>query len=176
MHRTVLRAFPDADDGGPGRVLFRIEPLPTEQEPVVLVQSHLEPDWAALESHGDYLQRLQYKSVQFEIQRGQYLRFRLRANPTVTRDGKRHGLFQTDEQLNWLCRKGERQGFEPQDVVVRRAQRQRSTRGNPPRIHWAVDYEGTLAITEPDAFYDALANGIGPAKGYGFGLLSIAPA
>lgn len=40
----------------------------------------------------------------------------------------------------------------------------------------AVLFEGRLRVTEADRFREALARGIGPAKAYGFGLLSIAPA
>ena len=43
---------------------------------------------------------------------GQLLRFRLRANPTVTRAGKRHGLTSQGAQLAWLQRQGERGGFQ----------------------------------------------------------------
>jgi len=38
-----------------------------------------------------------------------------------------------------------------------------------------VLYEGVLEITDPDDFRRALLAGIGPAKAFGFGLLSIAP-
>lgn len=40
----------------------------------------------------------------------------------------------------------------------------------------AVLFEGRLRVTDADRFRAALAAGIGPAKAYGFGLLSIAPA
>lgn len=39
----------------------------------------------------------------------------------------------------------------------------------------AVTFEGVLEITDVDRFRAALVEGIGPAKAYGFGLLSIAP-
>jgi CRISPR system Cascade subunit CasE len=35
--------------------------------------------------------------------------------------------------------------------------------------------EGTLRVTDPPAFAQAIASGIGPAKAFGFGLLSVAP-
>ena len=38
-----------------------------------------------------------------------------------------------------------------------------------------VRYDGVLRVTDSNAFYNAVARGIGPAKGFGFGLLSIAP-
>ncbi|ANN17253.1 type I-E CRISPR-associated protein Cas6/Cse3/CasE [Amycolatopsis orientalis] len=39
-----------------------------------------------------------------------------------------------------------------------------------------VRYDGHLVITDPAAFSDALVTGIGRAKAYGCGLLSLAPA
>lgn len=39
----------------------------------------------------------------------------------------------------------------------------------------AVTFEGVLEVTDADAFRSVLANGIGPGKAYGFGLMSIAP-
>lgn len=40
----------------------------------------------------------------------------------------------------------------------------------------AVRYEGVLEVTDPVRFRDTIAAGVGPAKGFGFGLLSVAPA
>lgn len=40
----------------------------------------------------------------------------------------------------------------------------------------AARFDGILQITEAEKFLAALENGIGPAKGYGFGLLSLARA
>jgi len=37
-------------------------------------------------------------------------------------------------------------------------------------------FEGVLLCTDPDKLRQAIINGIGPAKAFGFGLLSIAPA
>lgn len=51
----------------------------------------------------------------------------------------------------------------------RRAEKDRLTFG-------AVIFEGLLEITDADKFKQALANGIGSGKAYGFGLLSVAPA
>jgi CRISPR system Cascade subunit CasE len=39
-----------------------------------------------------------------------------------------------------------------------------------------VRYEGILQVTDCARFLAALAAGIGPAKGFGFGLLSVAKA
>ncbi len=41
--------------------------------------------------------------------------------------------------------------------------------------HLAILYEGFLRVTDKDSFLGTLANGIGPGKAFGFGLLSVAP-
>jgi len=181
MHRTLMRAFPGRDNGGPGRVLFRLEPDRPNRPPVVLVQSDKQPDWAALDALGGYLaQPAETKTFEPAFRAGQRLRFRLRANPTVKRDGKRHGLFKEADQLGWLQRKGQAGGFRPVAVTLARKAELRSQatgteNHQAPQKHLAVDFEGILEVTDPDRLVETIAAGIGPAKGYGFGLLSLGP-
>jgi len=177
LHRTILRAFPDADKGGPGRVLFRLEPLVPGEPPIVLVQSDKKPDWSALERVPDYLRAVQSKPFVPKFRSGQRLRFRLRANPTVKRDGKRHGLVKHEDQCRWLARKGESGGFRPLDFIVRRSSRVISppARDRRPMVHLGVEYEGILEVIDTDQLTETIAVGVGPAKGLGFGLLSVAP-
>jgi CRISPR system Cascade subunit CasE len=179
LHRTVMRAFPDESHGGPGRVLFRLEPFRPGEPPVVLVQSEREPDWSPLEADPSYLLSTDAKPFDPVIAKGRRLCFRLRANPTVKRNGKRHGITRSEEQLQWLERKAEGAGFCPMDVTVRKSTRyvsvSKSIRSRQQQTHLGADYEGILEVTDPERFAATMASGIGPAKGYGFGLLSIAP-
>jgi CRISPR-associated protein Cas6/Cse3/CasE subtype I-E len=39
----------------------------------------------------------------------------------------------------------------------------------------SVRYDGILTVTDPEQFQAAVVQGIGSAKGFGFGLLSVAP-
>ena len=179
MHRTIMRAFPGNDDGGPGRVLFRLEPPSPGRAPVVLVQSEKEPKWETLAGLAGYVLSAKIKEFVPTLSAGRKLCFRLRANPTVKRDGKRHGLPDDQSQLNWLVRKGQSDGFKPLDFTVRRSakvvSRKNHARNSPRQTHWAADYEGILEVTDAEKFARALAAGIGPAKAFGFGLLSVAP-
>lgn len=114
--------------------------------------------------------------------------------------GKRVDLRREDDQLDWLRRKGEQSGFRLLDVGVTQARGSTTFAGlagartvenvrasgdatvtgwRPDRSKMtfgAVTFEGLLEITNVDLFRGALVQGIGPAKAYGFGLLSIAPA
>ena len=81
----------------------------------------------------------------------------------------------------WLIGKGERHGFCPTDFLARRQTRlvSHKTSGQKKRIrqaHLIVDFEGTLKVEDPDQFVAAIRSGIGPAKAYGCGLMSVAKA
>ena len=135
----------------------------------------------------DLIERLKLDS----LKSGQRFRFRLRANPCVTRNGKRLGLLRLEEQEAWIERKGRQHGFSlPQlasfdlsessreRIDVRISQEQmlggKQHSGNAIRI-FSVLYDGFLSVTEPERFRDALQTGIGHGKAMGLGLLSVAP-
>ncbi|MFZ4829166.1 MAG: type I-E CRISPR-associated protein Cas6/Cse3/CasE, partial [Phototrophicaceae bacterium] len=104
LHRTVLHAFPP-ELPTHERVLFRVEV--SRQRIDLLVQSQLLPDWSFL--HKDYviqIPQLRHVNAQ-HIQPGQALMFRLLANPTIKREGKRHALYQDEQCFDWLARKGQ---------------------------------------------------------------------
>lgn len=171
MHRTISKAF---DDEGydKARCLFRID---GSDRPKVLIQSLVRPCWDRLTTPTDYTDS-EPKIVEFEpvIQCGQLLHFKLRVNPTVKRDGKREGLYREEEQYAWLKRKGEQGGFGVLDVVARSEGEQKANRDK--IVSLAVVFEGTLRVTDAEVFIETLKSGIGSAKGFGFGLLSLARA
>lgn len=198
LHSTLCRAFSPPDKKCPeGEFLWRLEP---ETDPAgyprIIVQSKAMPDWAAVgvqewlantDSAIDLNARLKLDS----LKAGQRFRFRLRANPCVTRDGKRLGLLRSDEQEVWLERKGGQHGFSlpklasfdfseaPQERIDVRISQEQMLRGkqhtgNGIRIY-SVLYDGMLMVTEPDDFRAALQTGIGHGKAMGLGLLSVVP-
>lgn len=198
MHSTLCRAFSAADKRCPqGEFLWRLEPE-TDQKgyPRVIVQSRALPAWTAINLSGwlaradpaiDLRERLK---LDF-IKSGQRFRFRLRANPCVTRDGKRLALLRTEEQERWIEKQGAQNGFvlpkmgslrtagnagERIGIGISQEQmlqgRQRS--GNGIRV-FSVLYDGILAVSDPPAFRNALQQGIGHGKAMGLGLLSAIP-
>lgn len=127
-----------------------------------------------------------------KLEPGHRFRFRLRANPCVTREGKRLGLLRIIEQEAWIARKGREQhgfslpplnSFDPEEATMERIdvrisqeqmQRGKQRTGNEIRI-FSVLYDGVLTVTEPERFRQSLQSGIGHGKALGLGLLSIAP-
>ena len=105
--------------------------------------------------------------------------------------GPRVALLRESEQIDWLVRQGERHGFglipvrgpttdegtpAPPYAVQVASVTARGLRRQTNRLtHLAVTFDGELTVIDPDRFRLALREGIGPAKAYGFGLLSVRP-
>ncbi|NLN76632.1 MAG: type I-E CRISPR-associated protein Cas6/Cse3/CasE [Armatimonadetes bacterium] len=178
MHRTLSRAFgDDRSKYVEARCLFRVDEDESPRRLNVLVQTKTYPDWDSAGLPENYLTRSpQTKELNPVFRNGQLLQFRLRANPTVKRNGKRLGLYAEEEQTNWLLRKAECGGFKVLHVVLKSAGKRKATTNDKTATFVAVIFEGVLRVTDADKFAQTLVSGIGSAKAFGFGLLSIAPA
>lgn len=193
LHAAVLAAFPDPSARATGRVLWRLDLAP--HRAVVYVVSPERPDlthlaeqagWPSLEeswatrSYGPVLDR---------IANGHRYRFRLTANPVRSERlpggerGKVYGHVTVAQQEEWLQRRAENLGFEvaaesataePSLVVRDRRTLSFSRRETQVTLRVAT-FEGMLTVTDKERFVHALSHGIGRAKGYGCGLLTIAP-
>ena len=191
LHRSLLRAFPNREVGGPGRVLFRVDLGRGEsREPVVLVQSEHRPEWSRLASGYRVAPIKSLNGIEFSL--GQRLRFQLRANPTkrlraasVGRDGnavdpkwigQRVGLLIESEQEAWLRRKGEAGGFRLLDVRLVSDGRTLARKDKSTLTMADVNFEGSLEVTDPASFFNTWQAGLGSGKAFGFGMLSLASA
>ncbi len=197
LHSTLCRAFSPPETKCPqGVFLWRLEPeVDSSGKPRILVQSRNLPDWNGITVKGwladadaaiNLPERLKLDSLRV----GRRFRFRLRANPCVTRNGKRLGLLKTEDQERWLLRKGEQHGFslptllafdsksddERIDVRISQENMLRDKQHTDNKIHiFSVLYDGILSVTEPVSFRATLQSGIGHGKTMGLGLLSIVP-
>lgn len=179
MHRTLSRVFAQDDVHAPPRFLWRFEPHGAWSDPVVLVQSAHAAEWARLDAMGGYLKKsAETKAVPLDrlLQHVARYRFRLLANPTVTREGKRYGLAAEDAQLAWLARQGLRCGFEVQAAVVSASDVLTSNKGGRSISLQRACFEGVLQVTDVDKVAGVLQEGIGPGKAFGCGLLSLGPS
>lgn len=175
LHRTLLRAFPH-EMPDTERVLYRVEEQYKLPVTPVLVQSVDQPDWRLAErlNRPNYLERKpNTRPIAPRVQVNERLRFRLQANPTVKRDGKRHAIYAEDDLRAWLERKGEAHGFrvEPDHVQVVKLGKKFGKKRQ--QVWHAVQFDGALTVTDAYAFTQALIRGIGSGKAFGFGLLSI---
>jgi CRISPR system Cascade subunit CasE len=180
MHRTLSRAYAPCANASLPRFLWRLEPstgiLPSA---TLLVQSDVSANWSVLDSMPGYTTEvLGNKPVDLErlIEAGARYRFRLLANPTVTRNGKRYGLTKEEEQYAWLSRQGEKHGFALAACQRLRNERIETRQGRTNHritVH-SVLFEGLLRATEPAAMRQAVGTGIGHGKALGLGMLSLA--
>ena len=174
VHQRLAMACPKDS-----RLLFRLEDTPDGMQ--ILMQSHIPPNWDLAFGEFQVLNGApEFKPINPQLVAGRCYRFRLLANPTVKRDGKRLGLLREQEQRVWLERKLEQAGAKVLGCAVSGRGLQRSQK-NPvkeaePQTHLAVLFQGALLVRDPALVLAAIQNGIGAAKGYGFGLLSLAPA
>lgn len=192
MHATLCRAFSDSDARcAPGTFLWRQEAPSSPNQPTrVFIQATTAADWSRINVAGwmgradpaiDLAERLKLST----LNAGACFRFRLRANPTVTRNGKRLGLLKREEQEKWLLRKCEQHGFSVPaatwpgtqvDVHISQEQMLTARKHDGKEIRvFSVLFDGVLRVTNADAFRGALKSGIGHGKALGLGLLSIAP-
>jgi CRISPR system Cascade subunit CasE len=211
MHATLCRAFFATETRcPPGSLLWRLEPETDRYGRArVLIQSRELPDWTRVPADWlasamsdtdvpvspgiDLVQKLALDT----LKTGQAFRFRLRANPCKTVEGKRQGLVHPDAQQAWLARKGELHGFalpesttqdyfdfmqSPEarayhDVRIAHEQLLKGSQhgGNTIRVYSAL-FEGRLTVTNAERFLAALESGVGHGKVMGLGLLSVAPS
>ena len=194
MHAAVLGGYtPGSIDAG--RVLWRLD-RPHRHQLDLYVVSPIEPSFDALVEQAGWTSRPVWRSTDYQgflgrLASGQEWRFQLRANPIKSvkampgTRGKRMPLTKPADQLVWLTSRAARWGFEiasqtdgVPNAIVSGKQHESFSRGGPANPHSvtiaAADYQGVLRVTEPDALRKALVGGIGPAKGYGCGLMTLA--
>lgn len=180
LHRTLCKFFKDPEEA---RILFRAD-RDRPGEVHVLLQSLVAPDWSRHELDAKYLkQQDDPKLMELgALREGLPLKFRLRCRPSKRigesghpDEGKRKSLKSKDEIFEWLERKAEENGFRVIDVAFDRVYWYESKGGKDEKPLGAVQFDGVLVVTDPDKLREAVRNGIGPQKAYGFGLLSLAP-
>lgn len=174
MHVTLMRLV---GEGG-AKPLWRLERTRAAEQAVILIQTHDEPDPGPLGAGPEpYFRTFASKRNRLleRLQVGDRFRFRLRANATVKRNGKRHGLVNEDEQLEWLRRQLAKGGAELVGAHVGESRREvlkRRRRGRTIVVH-GVTFDGALAVNDPMALHDLVATGIGHARAFGFGLITL---
>lgn len=132
---------------------------------------------------------------------GQKLAFSLRVNPVKAKKaskeaerGKRHDVVMEAKKtilkdqwgpvpeliekagLGWLSARAEKNGFSLVDKAVRvdGYRQHRLFKGGHGMIRFStLDFNGLLTVTDAGVFTKTLFNGIGPAKGFGCGLMLV---
>lgn len=105
--------------------------------------------------------------------------FQLRVNPTFRRasDHRRLAIFDEVKIRDWFVRKFTAAGCDIHDLETSAPRKIRFHKddGAHPGTVCSVDASGVLTVRDEGAFRAAFDAGIGPAKGFGFGLLLLKP-
>lgn len=192
LHAAVESSFPFSADKK-FRNLWRIDRLGSVL--YLLVLSDGKPDfthiveqfgWPSAEQRWE---TKNYAPLLERIEVGQKWQFRLRANPvhsikqaSVLQDmkpskrGKVYAHVTVQQQEQWLLERAAKHGFrlgENSFCIVQREVRKFKRQGNPVTLGIAT-FEGILEVEDVALFLRTLTCGIGRAKAYGCGLLTIA--
>ena len=185
LHKALWQLFPDRPDEN-RNFLFRVENIVKNQSAQLLMQSVEKP------VPGAKGELLACREIPLQLHEGQFLRFRLRANPiktikdvekgVVEKKGKsftrtaRVPLIHEEQQQAWLERKFDGaallQSLNIQKELVLNFRKHKEQRSG--KIQ-TVLFDGVFQVLNPTALVAMMEQGIGPAKSFGCGMLSIAP-
>ncbi len=195
MHAALLAAFPpgvETSRRDEGRLLWRTDQL--DHAVALYVVSLHEPDLSHLIEQAGWVTQpwktRRYDSFLASLSDGDRWAFRLTANPV--RSGlksydssrtQRFGHVTPDQQVSWLLDRTESAGFrvskgvENQPLVRIVEQRTlRFKRGGDRVTLRTATFDGILEVASAESLRRVLRNGLGHAKAYGCGLLTLAAA
>lgn len=200
IHAAVERAFAsDAKrEGEDGRILWRLDEAPgNPNEMWLYVVSPEEPDFTHIcEQVGKPISWVtkDYEPVLNQVKDGQLWQFRLKANPVrkvFVDKGRRaregvigsiQGHVTEAQQRAWLLDRAETHGFRIaqtvegyERLIVSHRRRERFKRHGDMVTLATAQYDGILEVADADAFRHVLGFGMGRARGFGCGLMTIAP-
>jgi len=192
LHGAVESSFPSRLDKNRERILWRVDYVRDTCYLMVLSADqpegleigiqfgyeHLEPKW----------ETKNYNPLLARLQSDQVWRFRLRGNPVhssgkekdeTSGRGKVFAHVTQQQQRQWLIVRAQSCGFSLDDNAfdVVHTEWKKFHKANGSRQEVALrtaDFEGVLTISDAESFKRTLLSGIGRAKAYGCGLLTIA--
>lgn len=173
IHRHLWQAFPGMpDDNRP--FLFRVNPGKKGEPSHVLMQSAIPPTRAVLPQGCSLLRT---KGVSPSFREGQILRFFVCANPTkrLNQARCRVPLIDETELIDWLAGKLN-EGAKLEEAQVFSKSILYFRKDNQPGKIVTVTFSGVLLVRSPEKLLNLVQKGIGPAKSFGCGLLSLARA
>lgn len=192
LHAAVESSFPTSAEKN-GRNLWRIDRLNNAH--YLLVLSNIKPDFSHIvEQFGwpgaeQMWETKNYTPLLKRIKTGQRWQFRLRANPVHSvkqtsdllaqkhiKRGKVYAHVTVRQQEQWLLDRAVNYGFSLQEGSFRVVQKEvKEFMRHTCRVTLGIaTFEGILEVTDAMIFLRTLTSGIGRAKAYGCGLLTVA--
>jgi CRISPR system Cascade subunit CasE len=185
MHAAVENCFSGAP-GETGRKLWRTDRLGDKL--FLLLLSTKTPDFTSFARQfcgdGQQGETKSCDELVARLRNGQQWQFRLRANPVhsvkdvanASERGKVYAHVTTEQQKDWLFKKSSTCGFELDEKAYDVVQSEliRFKRQNKSVTLGVATFEGILRLSDTSLFITSLKEGIGRAKAYGCGLLTVA--
>lgn len=187
MHAAVLAAFPGVTKE---RVLWRVDGKQQDQR--LLILSPEKPDLTHLVEQAGWpttetWETRPYRGILDRLAPEQQWAFRLRANPVRSlapqpgeKRGKRVAHVTVAQRGEWLLSQAKKHGFSVRDsenvsFTVTESENVTFARQGKQVTLGVASFEGTLRVIDPILLSAAMIGGLGPAKAYGCGLLTLAP-
>lgn len=181
-HQRVWQAF-KGRDGTKREFLSRVDEIDDAYRLLIVSPTEpTKPDWCPTDC-------FKTKAIPEDFFAAGQFRFSLLVNPTrklVVRNeagarkknGRRIPLTKREDLIVWMQRKAEAGGFDiddPENLRTIPKPRSYFQKAGMQGVHYAVEFQGVLTVTDPPLFRTTFTTGIGSAKAFGFGLLALAP-
>ncbi|URN07661.1 type I-E CRISPR-associated protein Cas6/Cse3/CasE [Actinomadura madurae] len=205
LHAAVMSSFAELPDQRPDapRVLWRID-RDTRHRTHLCIVSPYKPDLTHLVEQAGWPTTARWETYDYgpfldRLNNGDRWAFRLTANPVHSvrnKDGaptKATAHISPRHQMSWLLQRQESGGFaivrkpsardhhdemDQHELIVhnRRQLAFKKKGGSKPVTLVTVTFDGRLDVTDAEAFRRTLTHGVGKAKAYGCGLMTLATA
>lgn len=196
MHAAVMSGYADASPTESGRILWRTDTFERSRT-LLFVASPGKPDFTHIVEQAGWptteaWETRPYDRLLGQLEPGQQWRFRLTANPVHA--ARKEGWSETKplahvtvrQQEQWLLDRCERAGFRiphvsssegpdgERDLVITDRAVKRFSRGGGRVTISTATFEGLLEVSDVAALRHTLTFGLGRAKSYGCGLITLA--
>jgi CRISPR system Cascade subunit CasE len=192
LHAAVLASFPNLEPTSCGRVLWRNDNVGGRS--LLHIASPETPDLNHLVENAGWPTVQSWETRPYEpfldgLRQGEHFAFRLAANPvhSVRPPGEGRGKVvahaSVEHQERWLLERQVSAGFEISSgyasgsgILITDRRTASFRRQNAQVTLRIVTYEGLLIVSDVERLRNTLTHGIGRARGYGCGLLTLAAA
>ena len=187
LHKAIMSGFKDYKN--PGRILYREEKTPNNGS-IILMQSPVLPNPVHFTEELK-MQATKELDISTLFKEKDKFRFRLVAAPSrkPVQEKRRRALKNQKEQIEWLLHKGQKHGFKllqtqeddwsaidmapTYNITIKPLETKNGKKENHKITIPCIQYDGEIEVTDSQLFLQVVQNGIGSAKSFGMGLLSL---